>query len=289
MKRYNIVGDRPNFEDNEAKLTNIVFVGTITGKELPKEEFLKKEFMNFGNVISTLCRPSLNEQNRSFMLIEMETKEQAINIKRYYSVDDKDGRRKTRLGDHKLEINVLLKPAVLKKIQDFIAPHLNLNPLFLNDDYIFKEDKKNEESGKTENEKEIFWTGFLSKNGGNRIGVDAFLIKGNQHELIDETTFDLNVTNKNDLEEVQKKTAEGLIYFTPSNEIYNIAFKDLVLYFQEKKIVGVIKHLEKHVLNIFPFQEGVVDIDLGAKNNVLIGIFIKKEDEKDEEGDFDAK
>ncbi len=56
-------------------------------------------------------RPSanINEVLKSFFLVEMEFREEAIEARKYFYLDDKDGTRRGKLGDKKAEVNVLVK------------------------------------------------------------------------------------------------------------------------------------------------------------------------------------
>lgn len=54
----------------------------------------------------------------------MKNLEQAIEARKYFYIDDKDGRRRERLGDRRAEVNILVKTNVSGVIYDLIAPHM---------------------------------------------------------------------------------------------------------------------------------------------------------------------
>ena len=56
-------------------------------------------------------RPSanINEVLKSFFLVEMEFREQAIEARDFFYLNDKEGHRRGKLGDRKAEINVIVK------------------------------------------------------------------------------------------------------------------------------------------------------------------------------------
>lgn len=124
LKRFNIVGDDPGVQDNDANLTSIVFISLNMGSLLPEPHFFREKLREFGNIKRTLYRPTINEQLRPFVLLEMETKEQAKHIRRFFGFEDRDGRRKMTFGEKKVEVNIVLKPNVLGNLQDLILPHL---------------------------------------------------------------------------------------------------------------------------------------------------------------------
>lgn len=53
---------------------------------------------------------------KSYFLVEMETKEKALEARKYFYIEDKESRRRGRLGDNKAEVNVILKPDVIGNI-----------------------------------------------------------------------------------------------------------------------------------------------------------------------------
>lgn len=78
---------------------------------MPDKQVILSQFSRFGKVINVCMRPSanINEVLKSFFLVEMEFREQAIEARKYFYIDDKDGQRRGKLGDKKAEINVLVK------------------------------------------------------------------------------------------------------------------------------------------------------------------------------------
>lgn len=291
LKRFNIVGNRPGHAENEARLTSIVFLGVVAGAELPRENYIREKFSGFGVVVRMLSRPSTNETHRSFMLIEMETKEQAKKVKRYFSIEDRDGRRKTKLGDRRFEINVLVRPFIVEDIDEYIAPHLRLSKPSSENELLVNQVAKSEKQSPvflTENDSRLVWTGFLTKNSKGLTGVDAFLIYGNAHELFEEAFFNLNITNKAELSELQGRNFEGAVKFTASNETYADLFAELADYFKEKGVCGVVRHLNRYCFYLLPYFEGLLEgVQKDVAEGDLVGIFIKIEERDEERGGLD--
>lgn len=71
-------------------------------------------------------RPSanINEVLKSFFLVEMEFREQAIEARKYFFLEDKDGLRKGKLGDKKAEINILVKTTLQGNIYSLMSPYM---------------------------------------------------------------------------------------------------------------------------------------------------------------------
>ena len=53
---------------------------------------------------------NINETIKGFFLVEFENLEIALRARRYFYLDDKDGARRSKLGDRKAEVNVLAIP-----------------------------------------------------------------------------------------------------------------------------------------------------------------------------------
>lgn len=77
------------------------------------------------------------------------------------------------------------------------------------------------------------WSGFLTSKKKNRVGVDAYLIKGNISESI--LDYNLNISQKIDLTFFNNNNVDvsGILIFSPSNEtqhdIFNIYLSKLQL------------------------------------------------------------
>lgn len=77
-------------------------------------------------MLNILARPSSNQNEvlKSFFLVEMKNIEQSIKARKYFYIDDKDGKRRERLGDRRAEVNILVRTNVNGVIYDMIAPHM---------------------------------------------------------------------------------------------------------------------------------------------------------------------
>lgn len=290
LKRFNIVGNVSSIEENPKKLTSIVFLGVMNGLELPKEKFIREKFSDFGKIINMLSKPSPNDLLRSFMLVEMESKDQARKIKKFFATEDKDGRRRAKLGDKRYEVSILVKPNVTGNLEEYILPYLNIeqsqtNGMSASTNAVGGEMLKllNEVNPQSE----PVWIGFLTKMGKSLVGVEAYLIEGNFQDLLQESVFNLNITHKADFSEIANCNFDGIVRFAASNETHSGPFNDLLTYLLEKKSCGLIKHLSKYNLYIVPFFKGLLKDDQIFKSSDLIGIFVKNEESKTEPNQID--
>jgi RNA recognition motif-containing protein len=292
LKRFNITGDGPFLQDNSSRLTNVLFIGIPFTANLPSESVIIDKFGQFGKVVNILNRPSLNETHKSYMLVEMETKEQARKVRKHFFIEDRDGKRRAKLSDKKMEINVILKPNVNGNLYDAIAPYLNLKNSWqeklaqsssqdknaLLNELLFGTSALKAPTPKSEAEN-LIWTGFISKNRKNMIGADASYISGNDKELLDDSMYLLNISHKASMAELFSKKPVGIVCFRASNVTYEHGFAELNTYFREKNICGVIKNLEKSVLYIAPATEQVSQLAGPCRPNDLVGFFFALEEE----------
>ena len=89
-----------------------------------------------------------------------------------------------------------------------------------------------------ENLKNI-WSGFLTKNKKERIGVDIYQIRGNIADNLGEE-YNLNVSHRTTFEEVMKRPLLGIVAISPNNETQCEMFDEYIKYFEEKERAGVI-------------------------------------------------
>jgi len=292
LKRFNITGDDPFFQENLVRLTNILFIGVPYTSNLPSEALIIEKFGQFGKVINILNRPSLNETHKSYMLVEMETKEQARKVRKHFFIEDRDGKRRAKLADKKIEINIVLKPNVTGNLYDAIAPYLNLKNSWqeklvqsssqdknaLLTELLFGNTTTKPASPEPAGEN-LIWTGFISKNRKNMIGADAYLISGNDKELLDDNMYLLNISHKAAISEVLSRKPIGIVCFRASNITHEQGFAELNIYLREKNICGVAKNIDKSVLYIAPWTEQISQVSGGCRPNDLIGFFFAVEEE----------
>lgn len=283
LKRYNIVGDRANVREFDSKTTNIVFLGAANGGELPKEASIRANLDHIGTVVNVLSRPSLHETHRSFMLIEMATKDQARRVRAYYALEDRDAKRKTKLGDKRYELNLLAKPNVQCSISDYISPYLGLSlPSATTNSSLEPETKKVKQlSSSSDPQPNIDWTGFLTKNNNMLTGVDAFVLRGNAHDLFEVNYYNLNITNKADYSDIENAKIEGVIRLAPSNETYRERFQEHVNYFVEKGVLGWVRHLSQYNLYLSAEPHLLpVQVPEAEGRRELVGVYVKKNAEE---------
>lgn len=112
-------------------------------------------------------------------------------------------------------------------------------------------DYENEYSLEEENLKNI-WSGFLTKNKKDRIGVDVYQIRGNISENFN-TEFNLNVSHRTQYDEIMKRQMLGIVAISPQNVTQCEIFQDYINYFSEKQRVGVINFIKSpYILYLVP-------------------------------------
>ena len=111
-------------------------------------------------------------------------------------------------------------------------------------------DFEREYSLEDENLKNI-WSGFLTKNKQDRIGVDFYQIRGNISENFNSESY-LNVSHRTQYDEIMKRPYLGIVAISPQNVTQCETFKKYVDYFSEKQRAGVINFKNCYTLYILP-------------------------------------
>eukprot|EP01022_Parablepharisma_sp_SALTPOND_P022744 TRINITY_DN463_c0_g1_i1.p1 TRINITY_DN463_c0_g1~~TRINITY_DN463_c0_g1_i1.p1 ORF type:complete len:683 (-),score=57.33 TRINITY_DN463_c0_g1_i1:2519-4567(-) len=96
-------------------------------------------------------------------------------------------------------------------------------------------------------ELEHVWSGFITRNKQNRVGVDAHLVSGDLAEFF--TDYNLNISHRTSLDELNRigPAILGMIVFTSQNETQNALFDSYIDYFAKKERAGII-HIRPHIL-----------------------------------------
>lgn len=84
------------------------------------------------------------------------------------------------------------------------------------------------------------WSGFITRNKQNRVGVDAYLVSGDLAEYF--TDYNLNITHRTSLDETKRigPAIFGVVVFVIQNETQTNIFASYIDYFGKKQSVGII-------------------------------------------------
>eukprot|EP00826_Nyctotherus_ovalis_P005363 TRINITY_DN1120_c0_g1_i1.p1 TRINITY_DN1120_c0_g1~~TRINITY_DN1120_c0_g1_i1.p1 ORF type:complete len:210 (+),score=46.53 TRINITY_DN1120_c0_g1_i1:73-702(+) len=88
--------------------------------------------------------------------------------------------------------------------------------------------------------RDSLWSGFITKNKQNRVGVDAYLVSGDLAEYF--TDYNLNISHRTSLEEVKRigPAIFGVVVFVIQNETQASIFASYIDYFGKKQCVGIV-------------------------------------------------
>lgn len=122
-------------------------------------------------------------------------------------------------------------------------------------------------------ELEHLWSGFITRNKQNRVGVDAYLISGDLAEFF--TAYNLNITHRTSLEEVKKidQAIFGVVVFTIQNETQATAFASYIEYFNKKQGIGIIPIKSNVLIYLIPpcdFAKKYIN----TKESFMLGILV---------------
>jgi hypothetical protein len=118
----------------------------------------------------------------------------------------------------------------------------------------------------------VDWSGFLTRNKKNRVGVDLRLLT---KMPLDHLDFVLNVSHRGDIDDGLTRPNQFVVgKFRASDSINQPAFSEYIRYFQEKGRAGII---ETQMYLIFLIPPGIPakhNYDIGS--NELLAIFYKR-------------
>ena len=146
----------------------------------------------------------------------------------------------------------------------------NLENLSPKSNEVTKTNFEKDYSLEEENLKHL-WSGFITRNKNNRVGVDAYQLRNDCSELLS-TEYNLNVSHRTQFDEIFKKPIIGIIAFCPQNETQCEPFDEHLNYFNEKQRAGVVNFKNSTMYIIPP-----CDISRKFYQNPqkhLLGIFV---------------
>ena len=124
-----------------------------------------------------------------------------------------------------------------------------------------------------ENDLENIWSGFITRNKKNRVGVDAYLVSGDIIEFF--TDYNLNISHRTTIEELSKITPAilGRIILTSQNDTQNSLFKEYITYFSSKSCLGIVQLRPQILLYLLPQSEHSQKA-IKTKVDHMIGVII---------------
>lgn len=196
------------------------------------------------------------------------------------------------------EIRMIFDPEYIKAAKEKDTPpplKLSIVPLFMHSDnrdltfeeevhidsLVVKVDNGDPVDVHIEKNNDLLWSGFIIKGNDtkNTVGVDAYLISGDQSAFVDEMNslwpadHILNMSHKCDYSELILPTPLTVMAFLPSNKTQLGKFLDFRNYFREKRIVTKVRHFRNKILYIFPYCKEFSEIVPMEDGNYMIGVF----------------
>lgn len=104
---------------------------------------------------------------------------------------------------------------------------------------LISSEKPSREKEEAFDEEKHLWSGFMTRSKMHRVGVDAYLIKGNSVAFDD---YNLNISHRINYEELLKRENDiiGVIVFTAQNETQAEQFDEYISYLNDKQRAGII-------------------------------------------------
>jgi len=115
------------------------------------------------------------------------------------------------------------------------------------------------------------WSGFITRNKQNRVGVDAYLVSGDLAEYF--TDYNLNITHRTSLEELKRidSAVFGVVVFVIQNETQTSTFSSYIDYFSKKQGAGIIPIKSNVLIYLVPpcdFTKKYIH----TKENFMLGL-----------------
>jgi hypothetical protein len=133
--------------------------------------------------------------------------------------------------------------------------------------YIYEKEYSLED----ENLKQL-WSGFITKNKKDRVGVDAYQIRNECNDFFT-AEYNLNVSHRSQFDDIMKRPIIGIVAFSPQNETQCDSFNEYISYFNEKQRVGVVNMRSGNMLYIVPPCDFSRKFYQNPKKH-LLGIFV---------------
>lgn len=120
----------------------------------------------------------------------------------------------------------------------------------------------------------LIWSGFLSRSTKHRVGVDIYLLSGDESDF--PTHFHhLDISHRAKYSDIPKYTPSMLLLIDASNETQAPEFSTYIEYFQKKERAGIIPlgQADLFILPIGPVSEAYMS---GVKKNQMLGVVFRR-------------
>ena len=318
-KRNNVVGDSATVDDNIPDLTPFVFLSYNSGVQLPKAKSLGRKLLDFGKIKNILMKPSYDTNYKSFILVEFETVEQAIRVRKYFFLNDKNSKRRFKLGSRDIDVNILTKVAEFRKFE--LTPQMLKKDPSSGDTNAKINMIKSKLKQKTVNEEiqeifdiktmskvttksripdieilpleykenrsiinryELMWSGVVYRGKKKHFLGDARYVAGDR-ELAGMLPDRLILSHKTTMKEVLSRRRVGVVVITPSNSVTFKEYLDILEEFQNYDMVAITYQIKKTVFYLLPYHDKLKDYVPELDPNCFVGVFVERGDSESED------
>jgi len=308
-KRNGVVGDSSTVEDNLDDLTPYLFLAYSSGVNLPRQKNLLRRFAEFGKIKGVLMKPSYDNNFKSFIIIEFERVEEAVKARRYYSLQDKGAKRRSKLGARDIDINILTKvaefrkfelpPQLMKNSSSENSAKLNLvmsklkskNPnQEIQEIFEVKTDPKSalkkdpeieimqeefvENTGLTD-KYELSWSGMVYRSKKCHFLADAHYVSGDI-ELGRSMPDRLILSHKTSIKEALSRKRIAIMAIVPTNSVAFKDFVDSLEDFQKTDTVAITYQIKKTIFYLIPYHEKLKELIPELDKHSFVGILVER-------------
>ena len=316
-KRNGVVGDSATVEDNVDDLTPYLFLAFSSGVNLPRQKSLLRRFAEFGKIKGVLMKPSYDSNFKSFIIVEFERVEEAIKARRYYFLQDKGAKRRSKLGARDIDINILTKvaefrkfelpPQLMKNTSSEISAKYNLIMSKLKakspnqeiqDIFEVKADPKSAQKNKDpeveimqeeyqENSAltgkyELSWSGMVYRSKKSHFLADAHYVSGDI-ELGRSMPDRLILSHKTSIKEALSRKRIAIMAIVPTNSVAFKDFVDSLEDFQKTDTVAITYQIKKTVFYLIPYHDKLKELIPELDRHSFVGILVERGETESED------
>jgi len=120
---------------------------------------------------------------------------------------------------------------------------------------------------------EVFWTGFLTRNQQNSVGVNGCLLYSTRDLALKESS--INIAHRTIYDEAVNKNYCALVLLTPSSELYQTGFEEYIKYFQEKQRAGYAVSSQFQIYILPPCKQAEMLCKFSPMKQQLLAILVE--------------
>ena len=121
---------------------------------------------------------------------------------------------------------------------------------------------------------DLIWSGFFSRSKANRVGVDAYVVKG--MFKLKHAQYHIDIPYRTPFPHKELARTQALLVFEAENSTYQAAFQEYVTYFRSKDRVGYVPLSATHDLYLSPRSPAALELFPRLNAHQFLGIVVPR-------------